>query len=967
MQTLSLSCRGMSCGGREAISGIPSAGYRKLSQLSMSTTTYSVKFHKWGSERITLPLGRGGRRTVFERPSARYRKLSQFSIRSSFSPFNDPLDFFIPKHQSNKSEGNKGNSDDKLISFVDEWGEKSEPELRPVTKLSDSDPPIDIDEWGTNNSSGIEDEWGEKSGPELRPEKTVSDSDPPIDEDEWIGAKIHKVMSKTTDRVKVWKSKPEPESEEAELVKVEDEGSEKKKESLLDSDTQEVKGERVGARPDPTRIHTRFVPLPSLVQLPKLGKIAGGNIDRIKNEVVSSNETRSFADEQGENSEPEPPQVESLPDSDPPKDEDERIRAKQAKPDPTHIRIAPLTSLAKLGKIVGDRTDHVKNEGVSSNETTSFVDELGEKLKLEPKPIVSLPDSDPLEDKDERVEAKQAKTDSTQTHIAPLPSLTKLGKPMGNKTDEVKNEGVSSKKTTSFVDELGEKLELEPEPVVSLSDSDPLEDKDERVGAKQAKTDPTHTHIAPLPSLTKLGKLVGEDIDRVKNEVVSINKATSFVDELGEKLELEPKPIVNLPDSDPTENKDERVGAKQAKPDPTHIAQLPSLTKLGKRAGEDIDRVKNEVVSINKAASFVDELGEKLELEPEPVVSLPDSDSPEDKDERFEAKKAKSNLTHSHIAPLSSLTKLGKLVGEDIDRVKNEVVSVNKATSFVDELGEKLEPELQLVTSLLDSDPLKVVDELGVTELMGRLTAVVVQEERVAELKRSLIDTVYGTDFGLKASSEVRAEALELVAQLEAANPTPNPVESPELLDGNWILVFTAFSELLPLLAVGTIPLLKVEKISQAISTRSLTIENSTTVSSPVAALSFSATAAFEVQSPSRIQVGFKEGTLTLKPPEIMSKLLPGNMDILGQNISLLPVQQSLGPLENAAAGITQTIFGLPTVKFPIPGEWTKSWLITTYLDKDLRISRGDGGLFVLVKEESSFLEIGSKVLSRLV
>ncbi|PHT39910.1 putative plastid-lipid-associated protein 3, chloroplastic [Capsicum baccatum] len=884
MQTLSLSC-----GGREAVSGIPSVGYRKLLQLSMSTTTYSVKFHKWGSERITLPLGRGGRRNVFERPSARYRKLSQFSIRSSFSPFNDPLDFFIPKHQSNKSEGNKGNSDDKLISFVDEWGEKSEPELRPVTKLSDSDPPIDIDEWGTNNSSGIEDEWGEKSGPELRPEKTVSDSDPPIDEDEWIGAKIHKVMSKTTDRVKVWKSKPEPEPEEAEVVKVEDEGSEKKEESLLDSDTQEVKGERAGAKPDPTRIHTRLVPLPSLVQLPKLGKIAGGNIDRIKNEVVSSNETRSFADEQSENSEPEPLQVESLPDSDPPKDEDERIRAKPAKPDPTHIRIAPLTSLAKLGKIVGNRTDHVKNEGVSRNETTSFVDELGEKLKLEPKPIVSLPDSDPLEDKDERVEAKQA------------------------------------------------------------------------------KTDPTHTHIAPLPSLTKLGKLVGEDIDRVKNEVVSINKATSFVDELGEKLELEPKPIVNLPDSDPMENKDERVGAKQAKPDPTHIAQLPSLTKLGKRAGEDIDRVNNEVVSINKAASFVDELGEKLELEPEPVVSLPDSDPPEDKDERFEAKKAKPNLTHSHIAPLSSLTKLGKLVGKDIDRVKNEVASVNKATSFVDELGEKLEPELQLVTSLLDSDPLKVVDELGVTELMGRLTAVVVQEERVAELKRSLIDTVYGTDFGLKASSEVRAEALELVAQLEAANPTPNPVESPELLDGNWILVFTAFSELLPLLAVGTIPLLKVEKISQAISTRSLTIENSTTVSSPVAALSFSATAAFEVQSPSRIQVGFKEGTLTLKPPEIMSKLLPGNMDILGQNISLLPVQQSLGPLENAAAGITQTIFGLPTVKFPIPGEWTKSWLITTYLDKDLRISRGDGGLFVLVKEESSFLEIGSKVLSRLV
>ncbi|PHT38360.1 Plastoglobulin-1, chloroplastic [Capsicum baccatum] len=98
----------------------------------------------------------------------------------------------------------------------------------------------------------------------------------------------------------------------------------------------------------------------------------------------------------------------------------------------------------------------------------------------------------------------------------------------------------------------------------------------------------------------------------------------------------------------------------------------------------------------------------------------------------------------------------------------------------------------------------------------------------------------------------------------------------------NQLEMFTAFSELLSILALGTIPLLKVEKISQAISTRSLTIENSTTLSSPVATLSFSATVAFEVQSPSRIQVGCKEGTMTLKPPA-------ENMEILGQNISLNP------------------------------------------------------------------------------
>lgn len=57
------------------------------------------------------------------------------------------------------------------------------------------------------------------------------------------------------------------------------------------------------------------------------------------------------------------------------------------------------------------------------------------------------------------------------------------------------------------------------------------------------------------------------------------------------------------------------------------------------------------------------------------------------------------------------------------------------------------------------------------------------------ELKRCLVDTVYGSDLGFRASSEVRGEVVELVTQLEAANPTTAPVETPDLLDGNWILM----------------------------------------------------------------------------------------------------------------------------------------------------------------------------------
>ena len=45
------------------------------------------------------------------------------------------------------------------------------------------------------------------------------------------------------------------------------------------------------------------------------------------------------------------------------------------------------------------------------------------------------------------------------------------------------------------------------------------------------------------------------------------------------------------------------------------------------------------------------------------------------------------------------------------------------------------------------------------------------------------MDTVFGTDFGLRASLEDRAEVSELVTQLEAANPTLAPVEEPGFLN----------------------------------------------------------------------------------------------------------------------------------------------------------------------------------------
>jgi hypothetical protein len=41
----------------------------------------------------------------------------------------------------------------------------------------------------------------------------------------------------------------------------------------------------------------------------------------------------------------------------------------------------------------------------------------------------------------------------------------------------------------------------------------------------------------------------------------------------------------------------------------------------------------------------------------------------------------------------------------------------------------------------------------------------------------ALLDSLYGTERGMSARSEVRAEINELISQLEAKNPVPNPTE----------------------------------------------------------------------------------------------------------------------------------------------------------------------------------------------
>lgn len=86
-------------------------------------------------------------------------------------------------------------------------------------------------------------------------------------------------------------------------------------------------------------------------------------------------------------------------------------------------------------------------------------------------------------------------------------------------------------------------------------------------------------------------------------------------------------------------------------------------------------------------------------------------------------------------------------------------------------------------------------DEWGPEVEQIRPSGVAVVEEEspkepseIDSLKKQLADSFYGTNRGLSASSETRAEIVELITKLESKNPTPAPTEALPLLNGKWIL-----------------------------------------------------------------------------------------------------------------------------------------------------------------------------------
>lgn len=192
-------------------------------------------------------------------------------------------------------------------------------------------------------------------------------------------------------------------------------------------------------------------------------------------------------------------------------------------------------------------------------------------------------------------------------------------------------------------------------------------------------------------------------------------------------------------------------------------------------------------------------------------------------------------------------------------------------------------------------------------------TTIAVKEDTISveDLKQTLIDTLYGTDRGLRASSETRGEIVEIITQLESKNPTAAPTEAVNLLNGKWILAYTSFSELFPFLAAGNFPFVKVGEISQTFDSTAFTIQNTVSFSGPLGTTSFGNSGIFEVRSPKRVQVKFEEGVIGT--PQLTDSIeIPESIEVLGQKVDLTAFQGVLRPLQDAATSVARTISGQP-------------------------------------------------------
>ncbi|MEB3279470.1 MAG: PAP/fibrillin family protein [Lyngbya sp.] len=190
--------------------------------------------------------------------------------------------------------------------------------------------------------------------------------------------------------------------------------------------------------------------------------------------------------------------------------------------------------------------------------------------------------------------------------------------------------------------------------------------------------------------------------------------------------------------------------------------------------------------------------------------------------------------------------------------------------------------------------------------------------------KATLLELIAGKNRGLLASELDRQAILAAIAQLEDYNPNPKPLEVPELLEGNWQLLYTSSQELL---GIDRFPFYNLGKTYQCVRVKTGKIYNI----AELVGLSYleglvSVAARFEPVSERRVEVKF-------------NRFVVGLQRFIGY--------QSPNQFINAVESDQKFL----AIDFKINPDNQQGWLDITYLDEDLRIGRGnEGSVFVLTK-----------------
>jgi hypothetical protein len=190
--------------------------------------------------------------------------------------------------------------------------------------------------------------------------------------------------------------------------------------------------------------------------------------------------------------------------------------------------------------------------------------------------------------------------------------------------------------------------------------------------------------------------------------------------------------------------------------------------------------------------------------------------------------------------------------------------------------------------------------------------------------KADLFEALAGKNRGLVATELEKRAISVAIANLEDLNPTPRPVEAPDLLNGNWRLIYTTSKTLLN---IDRLPLYKVGQIYQCIRVESNSVYNIAEIYGlPFLEGLISVTAKFEATSERRVSVKFNRSIIGLQ--RLIDYGSPNNF-----------IQQIEAGKKFIAAD------------FPLNSSEQQGWLDITYLDNNLRIGRGnEGSVFVLTK-----------------